>query len=173
MKKRFASISSFSAKNKVMLVFAMTFAAIGTYLVFSSYAATVTNYAFLNFSDAAQTAGVTNISSVANQIGSQTMSQVAPGGQLTYLVGGKVPLKSICYFLQIMPLKGGDTTAKVSLTAQSTAKTVNINYDPNNSNNFQQVCIRAGSGSPQSYNVANLSPSTGPNVLVYQAVVSY
>src|SRR5581483_5140554 len=87
------------------LVTIAAFAAVGSYFLLRSHAATLSYTQFLTYTSAAQTAGVTTVVSQVESLGSQTVNQVAPGGKLTYLVGGKVAIKSECYYIQVLPLK--------------------------------------------------------------------
>src|SRR5947209_6744628 len=50
---------------------------------------TPTYYQLLNYTSAAQTNGVTQISSQLQSLGSQTFDQLTPGAELDYLVYGK------------------------------------------------------------------------------------
>jgi hypothetical protein len=156
---------------KVLGVFVLIFAAVGSYTLLKSHAALPPPYLqFLNYQSAAQTTGVSNVSDYIDSIGAQTVSQVAPGGQLTYLVGGKTPTKTLCYFIRAGNTKGVGTVATVQLTNQYDAATISlpINYQ------YQRYCVvsTSTSGTLKPYNVYNKSAVDGPNVLIYQTIVS-
>lgn len=150
------------------VVIVLGVATIGATVFTASHAATPNSFQLLNYMDAAQTPGVTNISANVQSIGTQTVSQVAPGAELDYLVGGKAPVTNECYYFQILPLKGGSTTAKIAFAGLGATKTMNIALNTANSSYLQRVCVPTGTGTTQAYNVKNLSPATGPLVLVYQ-----
>lgn len=152
-----------------LLPFLIVFAGIGAYVLTSSHAATVSYVNFLNSGSAAQTAGVSTVTDNLLQIGAQSVSQVAPGGQLDYLTGGKVAYGSICYYARAVNPKGVGTTAKVEFVGQGSSKTVSLPV----ANDYQSVCVNSGHGALKAYNVYNLSPADGPNVLIYQAVLNF
>jgi hypothetical protein len=145
---------------------------IGVHVFTASHAATPTYFQMLNAADAASTPGVSQIQSSIQSLGTQTVSQVLPGAELDYLIGGKVPVDNICYYFQIMPLKGGGTVAKIAFGGIGAMKTLNIPYDATRSGYLQKVCVPTDNGATPAYSVKNLSPETGPEVLVYQAEVA-
>lgn len=154
------------------VVIVLGVATIGATVFHASHAATPTVVQILNYADAAQTSGVSNIASNVQSLGDQTVSQVNPGAELDYMVSGKAPVNNQCYYFQIMPLKGGGTTAKISFAGVGATKTVNIAFNPLNGGYLQKVCVPTGTGTTQAYSVKNLSPATGPLVLVYQDEVT-
>ncbi len=168
--KKIAS-NSVSSKKLLPVLFVAAFALFGSaYLLLHSHAATQSSVQFLNYASAGQTTGVTNVQAQVNSIGTQTVSQLAPGAKLNYLVGGKVPIKSECFVFNVLPLKGGSTTAKIEFVSGSHSVNQSITYNPNNPY-WQQVCVNNESKALKGYSVFNRSPSTGPLVLVYQDIV--
>jgi len=156
----------------IPVVLVLLFALVGGYALVSSHAATIGYTQVLNYQARSQTVGVTDIQAQVNSIGSQTVSDISPGAQLDYQVGGKVAISQECYFVEVLPLKGGGTTATVQFTGQGSAITRQLVYDPNQAGNFQKVCVSSGNGTIQAYNVYNKSPSTGPDVLVFEDVLT-
>ena len=156
----------------VLAVFVLLFALIGAYMLVRSRAATVSYSQFLNYQSAAQTAGVTNIPVQINSLGQQTVSQVAPGAKLTYLLGGKITIANECYYVQVLPLKGGGTTATVEFTGQGNSITRKLTYDANQAGNYQKICVSSGSQTLKDYNIFNKSPAEGPALLVYEDIIS-
>ncbi len=155
---------------KFLTVFVLLFAGIGSYLLMQSHAATVPYSQFLTYTNAAQTTGVGTSTDYVNQIGTQTVSQVAAGGQLTYVVGGKVAIKSMCYFLRAVNPKGVGNTATVELTNQYKSIVISLPIAAE----YQEYCVgTAKNGSLKPYNVYNKSAQDGPQVLIYQTVVNY
>ncbi len=155
---------------KLVIIFVLLFAGIGSYLLMQSHAATVPYSQFLTYTNAAQTSGVSTATDYVNQVGTQTVSQVAAGGQLTYVVGGKTAIKSMCYFLRAVNPKGVGTTATVELTNQYKSTVISLPV----AGDYQELCVgSAKSGTLKPYNVYNKSAQDGPQVLVYQTVVNY
>ncbi len=140
----------------------------GSYFLSSSHAETANYSQFLNYQSAEKTAGVVNIQAQIDSIGEQTVSDVSPNAQLSYAVGGKVAIKRECYYIQVLPLKGGGLTAAVELTGQGNSTKLNITYDPSKASSYQRICVNSGNHPIKAYNVINLSPSSGPDVLIYQ-----
>lgn len=154
----------------ILVVSLIAFCAV--YFSATSRAASPTYYQVLNYTSAAQTKGVTPVAMQVNSLGAQTANQVLPGGKLTYIVGGKVPIKSQCYYFTIMPLKGGGLTAKIVFAGQGSAKAINVTYAPEKDGYLRSYCVKSGGGQIRPYNVWNASPSTGPAVFVYEDIVA-
>lgn len=137
----------------------------------SSTSTTSSFYQILNYASAAQTTGVTQVSAQIQSLGAQTVDQLSPGAQLDLLAYGKTSISSECYYFQVLPLKGGGATATIAFGGIGASKTVNFTYNATYASFLQSFCVPTGKGATPSYNVENLSPSTGPDVLVYQDVV--
>lgn len=162
-------------RSGMTFVFVFATAIMGTYLLTSSKAAPsspVTNVNFINASSAAVSPGVTTVPSIVNQVGSQSVSQVAPGGKLTYVQGLKGTIKSVCYYVSVQPMKGGSLTATVEFTSPTETLTTNLTYTDATANTYHGVCVGAGRKTSPGYNVYNKSPATGPNILVYQQMMT-
>lgn len=158
-------------KMMIIVTFLVGFTILGK-ILFISNAATVNYTAINNYTFAMAAPGVSSVQAQVNFIGSQTVNQLAPGAKLTYSQGVKSP-KNVCYYVQVLPLKGGGTTATVDFTSPTRVMTVNLTYDPNNTGNFQVVCVGTGLKSNPGYNIYNRSPASGPALLVYQEVINF
>ena len=173
LNKYFSLSSAGFAYHVILPVIAvLVVVGIGAKVLTASHAATPNYYQVLNSANAAQTTGVSQIAAQVQSLGSQTVSELAPGAQLDYLVYGKVPITSECYFIQVLPLKGGSTTANITFGGIGATKSVNVTYNANYSNYLQRFCVPTNAtGATPAYNVYNQSPSTGPDVLVFEDVV--
>jgi hypothetical protein len=103
-------------------------------------------------------------------IGTQYVSDVAPGGELSYVMSGKVSIKSICYDARAYNSpKSLVQVPSVYTTFVGQGNTVAVDLPTDG--NYYQVCVPSGTKTTPTYNVANLSDSA--YVLVYQATVKY
>lgn len=150
----------------------IAFAVVGVTLLVGSHAATLGYTQILNYQARSQTTGVTDVPMQINSLGEQMVSLVAPGEQLDYQVGGKTDISQECYLVEVSPHTDGGATATVEFTGPGRSVTRKLTYDPNQAGNFQKVCVPSGSKAPFAYNVNNKSPSTGPDILVYEDLIS-
>jgi hypothetical protein len=169
--KTLTGLKNTKYSRKGLVLFVVVFAALGAYFLLQTNAAPSVAYSnFLNYTDAASTPNVTNATDFIGQVGTQTVSQVAPSGQLDYLIGGKVAFGSICYYVRAVNPKGVGTVAQVDFAGQYNSKTISVPV----SNNYQPVCISSGhSTTMKGYSVYNMSALDGPAILVYQAVINF
>jgi hypothetical protein len=150
-------------------------AVIGTYVISSGHAATKPLATFADYQSAEQVAGVTAVSAEVPNLQNPVMvSQVAPGAQLNYGINSRDTFQNACYYVNIPALKGTPSTAKVEFTAVGKTQTLNLSTTPSSPFEFQRVCVDSGQNpTTENFNVANLSPIGGANVLVYQAIFNY
>jgi hypothetical protein len=158
-------------------------ATIGVKLIVSSHADPISDYT--GFYTAAQASdgentnqganGVFETQDTVNGIGTQLVSDVTPGSQLSYdLFPGKSATTKTCYYLRVYNSPKAEKqvmSAKIQFVGDGSSSTVNVLAD----DNYHAVCVAtaaAGSTATQlPYNVDNMSPSAF--VLVYQAIVYY
>jgi len=128
---------------------------------------------FFNYTNAVAAPGVSVAGSQVQIIGSQDVVYLKSGSQLTFSESNTVAGSTSCYYVNVVPVHGETTeTAKVEFTSVSNSITKNLTYNPNNGDNFEQVCVGSSDKAHLDFNVANLS-TTGPDVVVYQETMSW
>jgi hypothetical protein len=168
------------------VLFVLIIAVIGVRLLTASHAATPADITaasspnvtkskveFIPADTANRSTGITLSSATVSQVGVQMVAQVAPNAQLTFPKGIVGTGDTACYFVQAQPLKGGGSTATIEFNSTSYSVNKNIAYDLNNPGTFSEVCVQPGQQANKGFSLANLSPSTGPDVLVYEEVLSW
>src|SRR4051812_13554499 len=104
-----------------LVVAVAVFAVLGVKLLSNSGASPAAStpvVGYLNFQSAASVDGVdvANMQDAVAGIGLQTVTEIAPGKQLTYVMGGKVVPTSVCYYLRASNPKSGVQIASASVT---------------------------------------------------------
>ncbi len=140
----------------------------------SNTASTSMSSTILNYSNVlldSSSAGLQNIPYNIDNIGSQTVVQVAPSQKLSFGTGGKVIIKNICYYFKVAATDPTNTTAIVQFVAYNNTVTKTLT-DNTAQTGLDMVCVNESTTSTKSftYNIYNKSASNGPNVLLYQAI---
>jgi hypothetical protein len=109
-----------------------------------------------------------------NYIGANTVATVSSGSKLVYNNGSKGNVTH-CYYVSVMPDKGGNGSATVYFASNNKILTKTITYDSTRPNDLQQVCVGAGRDANPGYNIYNVSPlsSTNSNLVVYEDIVTW
>jgi hypothetical protein len=160
-----------------LVVVVAVFAVLGVKLLNNSSAATPTPapaVGVYNYTDAAGVDGI-NIAIIQDGvagIGVQSVTQIQPGKQLTYVLGGKLASTSSCYYLRAYfngKAAPVSPTASVTLVGDGNVRTVSLPVEY--SGNYHEVCVPSGKQAQPPYNVAN--NSTEASILVYQLIKHY
>jgi len=163
------------------LVVIIGVALVGTYYLVASHAditltastSTVKNASLYNYLTTDPGTGVSNTTTTVDGIGLQTVNQLVPGAQLRFNQSVKGALTN-CYFVSLLPVKSAHgTKATVEFNSAPKSVTKTLTYDDVNSTTFREVCVGAGTDTWKGFNIANVSPSDGAYVLVYQELVNW
>jgi hypothetical protein len=175
-KKSSIKLSDNKNLRLVGLVLAVAlFALLGVKLLNNSGASPATPppvIGYLNYQSMANADGLSVFTSQDNiaGLGAQYVSDIIPGKQLTYVMGGKVVPNTVCYYLRVYnsPKSATQvTSASVTLVGTNNSQTVTLPAD----DSYREVCVPKGKQAQLPYNVAN--NSSAAYVLVHQTVLKY
>lgn len=173
MKLRRLNSKGFSYHVGLVAV-AVLFGIVGTFLLLRSHAATLQYLGFNNYTTGSGPTSSTGAPTVFTSqdslpgIGTQYVSDIAPGGKLYYnYFPGKAYFSQICYYVRVY--NSPKSAVQVSSAYVTFAGLGNqTSWSLPADNNYHSVCVPSGTGTQQLYSVWN--HSSYAYVLVYQSV---